>query len=33
MTDNDQGSIWSSIVAVLAVTCTMGVLYAPMVVR
>jgi hypothetical protein len=31
MTDSEQGSIWANIVAVLAVTCTLGVLYAPIV--
>jgi hypothetical protein len=32
-TDNDQGSIWATIVAALAVTCTVGVLYAPLVLQ
>jgi len=31
--DENQGSTWASIVAVLAVTATMGALYVPLVLR
>jgi hypothetical protein len=31
--DNDQGSMWSSVVAVLAVVCAISALYAPLVLR
>jgi hypothetical protein len=33
MTDSDQGSVWASIVAALAVTCALGALYSPIVIR
>jgi hypothetical protein len=29
--ENKQGALWASIVAVLAVACTVGVLYLPLV--
>jgi len=31
--DNQQGSVWASIVAVLAVACGVGVLYLPLALR
>ena len=31
--DVEQGSVWASVVAVVALTCTIGVLYAPLVLR
>jgi hypothetical protein len=31
--NNREGSAWASLIAVVAVSCTMGVLYLPLVLR
>jgi hypothetical protein len=33
MTNQDQGSFWASAVAVLAVTCAVGALYGPILLK
>jgi hypothetical protein len=33
MNRSDQGSPWANITAVIAITCTIGALYLPLVVR